>query len=143
VRHEQLRPGWRDTREQLAAALAIGLAITTGRREHDGVRTTVPERFGERGADRPLRIRRGEQIRAAARAATDDLTAPVDRERARLGGAGVDPDDDPGSHAATAASRSGTPKERMTVYGRWSAPPETARAAPVARGRVLGRPRSR
>src|SRR6266705_2255716 len=64
-----------------------------------------------------------QQVRAATRAASDDTTFAIDRERARLRSAGVDAHD-----------------ERSGHQGWWIAPPETARDAPVALGRLFGFP---
>ena len=112
-----------ELREDRTTALSVGGAIAARAREDDRDRNRACERFRKRRADRPSRIGRREQIRAAARAAPDDTTFAIDRERARLRPAGVDPHD-----------------ERSGHQGWWIAPPETARDAPVALGRMFGFP---
>src|SRR5688500_17508972 len=124
VRYEELRAGRRELREDLVAARAFRLAIATSTREHDRVGRAPAERLGECRRDRALRIGRGEQIAAAARAPADDRAGPVHRECARLRRTRVDTQDD-------------------AVQGRCTAPPRTACRAPVALGSTLNSSRRR
>src|SRR5688572_16048272 len=124
VRHEQLGAGRRELREDLAAACALRLAIAARAREHDGIGRAPAQRLRESRRDRALRIGRGEQIAATARAPAHDGAGLVDRERACLRGTGVDAHDD-------------------AVHGRCTAPPRTASRAPVALGSTLNSSRRR
>ena len=99
-----------ELREDRTAALSVRGAIAARAREDDRDGNRAGEGFDKRGADRPGRIRRREQIRAATRAASDDATFSIHSECAGLRPAGIDPHD-----------------ERSGHQGWWIAPPETER----------------
>ena len=94
VRHFDGHVRTEDRGEDGAALRPIGLALTPGAREHDRGGTAAGEGFAQRRGDRSLRVRRREQVRAAARAAADDLTRPRHGEGAGLRPSGVHADDE-------------------------------------------------